>query len=618
MAVVRFTIALACSLAACAVVAKPADPPAAVADLRYGTALYEYYQGNYWNALSELMIANSRGGIAGHGNRPRIMEGTFSLAYGLEDRAAEVFRQVLGSDTEPAVRDAAWFHLARMRYLRGELDGASDALNRISAQPPEKFNNQLRALRINLAIQQGNLAEAKQLLEQQPPADSWLPYVYYNLGAAQSRAGQFPAAVDYYNRVAQMPLWTEEERTVYDRAMTAAGYSYLRAKQYPEAQAQFSRVRVESPLAGSAMLGYGWAAAEQENYLDALTPWQHLAEQPLVDENAQEALLAVPYAYEQLGNKGMALRHFQEAEKRFSQEMNAIEEVVASLEDRTILDALRVQKDSNFNWLDLSETEQLRPRLVYLTDLFARDEFQSHVQELRDLLAVQERLHDWQGKLTLYSDMLDEREAQRRDRANQLQQQALAEQLNDMRAKRDALAAELDRVQREQDYLALSAGQQARLQERVDAVKRNVDALAASGADVEDYREAHRRYAGLLLWQASEAFSERLWDAQKHLAELDEQLQQLEQTHSRVEHAMQSAEDLQPYRTRIASGQERVQQQLAAVDEAIGKLQRQLRGQIETVLQEQHERLRYYLAQSRLSIARLYDSAALDTGAQQP
>lgn len=617
MAVVRFTIALAC-LAAAGAVAQPAEPPAGVADPRYGTALYEYYQGDYWSALSELMVAEQRGGISGHGNRPHIMEGTFSLAYGLEKRAADVFNRALDTSTDPATRDAAWYQLARLRYLRGEFAGSAAALQRISDEPPKNLRNAVRALQVNLAIQQGELAKAEQHLVQQPPSSDWLPHLYYNLGAAYSRAGQFPRAVEFYNRLADMPLWTEEDRTVYDRAMTAAGYSYMRGHQYPEAQAEFSRVRVDSPLAGSAMLGYGWAAAEQGDFLDALTPWQHLAEQSLVDENAQEALLAVPYAYEQLGNGGMALRYFQKAEQRFSQEMQTLTDVLDELNERSLLDTLRAQPGSRFNWLDLSETQQLRPRLVYLTELFAQDEFQGRVQELHDLLDIQERLRHWQSQLALYSDMLDQREAQRRERAQQISQQALPQQIAAMRDQRDQMAAELERIEREQDYLALTAGQEARLQERVDAVANNLDALAASGANVETYREAQRRYSGLLLWQASEVFAERLWHARQQLESLDQQLEQLEQTHQRIQHTMASAADLQPYRQRINEAQQRVQHQLDAVGAASDEIQHQLREQITAVLQEQQERLRYYLAQSRLSIARLYDAAAVETGGGQP
>src|SRR5690606_22880375 len=59
-------------------------PKNQVADLRYGVALYHYYQQDYLGALSELMVADARDGIQGHGDNPEIFVGGISLAFGME------------------------------------------------------------------------------------------------------------------------------------------------------------------------------------------------------------------------------------------------------------------------------------------------------------------------------------------------------------------------------------------------------------------------------------------------------------------------------------------------------------------------------------------------------
>ena len=69
-------------------VAAKVKPRSTVADLRYGVALYHYYQQDYMTALSELLVAKQRGGIQGHGDNPEIMEGGFALAYGIDNYAA--------------------------------------------------------------------------------------------------------------------------------------------------------------------------------------------------------------------------------------------------------------------------------------------------------------------------------------------------------------------------------------------------------------------------------------------------------------------------------------------------------------------------------------------------
>jgi hypothetical protein len=93
-----------------------------VADLRYGVALYHYYQHDHLSALAELMVADARDGIKGHGNNPELIAGGISLAYGMQNRAETIFTQILKDDSRPqSVRDAAWFYLGKLYYIGMQL-----------------------------------------------------------------------------------------------------------------------------------------------------------------------------------------------------------------------------------------------------------------------------------------------------------------------------------------------------------------------------------------------------------------------------------------------------------------------------------------------------------------
>lgn len=82
-----------------------------VADLRYGVALYHYYQQDYIPALSELMVADTRDGIQGHSDNPELIAGGISLAFGMQHHAESVFNTILVDERRPqSVRDAAWFY----------------------------------------------------------------------------------------------------------------------------------------------------------------------------------------------------------------------------------------------------------------------------------------------------------------------------------------------------------------------------------------------------------------------------------------------------------------------------------------------------------------------------
>ena len=107
------------------------DKPTTVQDLRYGAALYHYFQQDYQAALTELLIAEQRGGIQNHGDAGELMRGGLNLALDMEPQASEVFERLISGDTPESVRNAAWFYLGKLRYQQGNWPGAEQSLQRV-------------------------------------------------------------------------------------------------------------------------------------------------------------------------------------------------------------------------------------------------------------------------------------------------------------------------------------------------------------------------------------------------------------------------------------------------------------------------------------------------------
>lgn len=592
---------------------KKEKPLSTVADLRYGVALYHYYQTEYMDALTELLVAKERGGIKGHGDNPALMEGGFAMAYGLERYAGNIFNQILADNVPESSQVAAWYYLARMRYMRGDWDMARSSMDHVeeiaarNKKSTADIASDLSALRINLAIKQNNLALAEEIYDDQRPGEDWLPYIYFNLGSAAAREQDFDKAIRYYNRVAEKAYPDDEYRSLYDKSMTAAGYAYLFSGKHAKAMESFSRVRLDGPLSGRAMLGYGWAAAEREQYRESLKVWSHLSKASLVDENSQEALVAVPYAYEKLGLDGLALQGFQTAEQGFAEEVERLTQVIDNLKGDALLQALQIESAEGIDWLTYAETNQLAPQVSYLIHLFAREEFQMRVQELRDLLAIQKNTRLWQEKLQFYQDMLDTRERDRENKSALLARDRLANQIAELQSQRDQLSLKIERIAGEKDYFALASGDEADLIARATRAKQLVPLLAKEDPFIEDTEEAVRWYYGMLLWDAADTFSDRMWHAIKTLNGLDETIDELKKNYASIEAILNSAPDIQPYRQRIADSRVKLENQSASVDIAVEHAKEELRQQVVGILTEQRARIRHYLAESRLSVARLYD-----------
>lgn len=613
-------------------------PKTEVADLRYGVALYHYYQQDYIPAISELMVADARDGIHGHGNNPELIAGGLSLAFGMQNHAEELFTQLLRDQSRPqSVRDAAWFYLGKLQYAKGDWAGAMGSFSRVS----DKFNPgllaEMHSLQINLQIKQNDLAPFSIKKIEQENLAEWQPYALYNLGAANARNGDMKSAKEYFNELTEIPFNKNaqsriEYLTLLDKAHTALGYAHIQDKSYLAAIEEFRKVRLDGMESNQALLGYGWAAIAQEKYAEAVKPWQVLQQRSLLFPAAQEALLALPFAYEKLNAPGDALREYQHAEELLDQEIDLVRDMRGTLTAGELLTLVSSKPvpasklpelenkaepgtltalitDDGQNWLKLSGTSVIKTRSIYLRELFAQNDFQSAVLELRDLLKLQKILLDWQPKLVAYTELLHQKQDWRQQKEQQVSQQSLVQKQADMQKERDAVVERIATIKKNNDYIALADPQTRKLFAAVERSTATIDRMKAAGQDTTDYENRLWVTRGILLWRAAQDFSVNLSSLEDSVAEMDAAIANIQSSHEKIASVIATGQDLEPFYARIQTQQVQVEKQLQDLNKVIDVHAEKLRQKVDAQLIAHEKRLSRYLAQSHLAVARLYDTA---------
>lgn len=613
-------------------------PKTAVADLRYGVALYHYYQQDYVNAIAELMVADSRDGIQGHSDNPELIAGGISLAFGMQNHAESVFSRILQDERRPqSVRDAAWFYLGKLYYTRSDWAAAEQSFNRVSADFKPALRAQLQALQINIQIRDKRYAELNPKGVAQRELRAWSPYALYNLGAAHAREGDFAQAQTFFNALADIDI-AKDPRTraaqwaLQDKSYTALGYSYLAEKKYAAAIREFTKVRLDGIYANQALLGYGWAAVAQEEYTKALQPWQLLRSRSLIYPAVQESLLALPFAYEKLNALGEAVAAYETAEELLAREIQLIRDMRETLTEGellTLIDSkplsaeeareqlqaagdgeglIAVVTDDGQNWLKLDSTSIIKTRSAYMRELFAQTRFQTAVLELRDLLRLQRLLQDWQPKLSAYRELLLEKQALRSRQEQQLTQAAYAAQAQALQQRRDQFAARLQQIIAAEDYLALADSDTRALQERVTRTGQTIARMQDAGQQTDDVAQRHRLFAGILLWRAAQHYPIALAEQQRELAQIDSALASVIKTQTHIDEITATSLDIQPVLARLHSLQTETATQLQSTERLITQQTRVLREQVDQQLASHEKRLKNYLSQAHLAVARLYDA----------
>ncbi len=80
------------------------------------------------------MVSQHFARLSPHDDEAEVLRGGLFLSYGLHREAGEVFARLIERGAAPPVRDRAWYYLAKIRFQRGRLSEAEDALARI--EPP--------------------------------------------------------------------------------------------------------------------------------------------------------------------------------------------------------------------------------------------------------------------------------------------------------------------------------------------------------------------------------------------------------------------------------------------------------------------------------------------------
>lgn len=659
--------ALALSVQAAAPSPAAGAPAGPVRSPHYGDALFLFYQGQHFSALSGLLASQQLRRTAPHDDEAELLRGGLLLGYGLHREAGAIFDRLAATGAAPSVRDRAWFFMARLRQQRGLLDDAQAALDRVGPALPGELEEDRQLLQGQLLLARGDAAAAAQALQaaRERPSLAASRYLRFNLGVALLRAGRSAQGAALLRELGEAPAADEEARALRDKANLALGFTALREGAPREARAHLQRVRLQSLDAPAALLGFGWAADALDDPRSALVPWTELRSRGGSDAAVLEARLAVPHALASLGAFGQALQDYQQALQAYALEQTALDASIAAVQAGSLVDALLERTDggaapsslitltpagptvgtslvraneANARGLIPSALPQRLPDLPHpaqLVPLLAGHEFHQALTSLRDLRFLAANLDRWQQALGSYRDMLAHRKDVHEARLPALQA-ALARSvptatgasfapgtssstLEGLGRQRDALAAELLAAQEAADGRAFASEREAALRGLVQRSRATLERLrlenggfsAPAGEALSappDAAQRLDRVEGALDWTLARALPERVWTARKALAATDASLTA---AGSRAE-AIRAAQRDEPARqdafaARIEGLQARIAALQAPVAAAALEQQQAVQALAVSALEQQKARLQVYAEHARFALAQLHD-----------
>ena len=590
-------------------------PPHVIEDPHYGDTLFHFYKGRFFTAVTGLMVSQHFERVPKHADEAEVLRGGLLLSYGLHREAGEIFAKLIEKGSSPAVRDRAWYYLAKIRYQRGFLPEAEQAVDQVEKYLPPELEEERGLLKANLLMARGDYATAVTVLESMAKGVGKVgAYARFNLGVALVKNGDVDAGSKLLDEIGRAPAENEEYRSLRDKANVALGFAALQAERPEDARRALERVRLQGLQSNKALLGFGWAAAALKDPKLALVPWTELAERDGSDSAVLEARIAVPYAFAELGAYGQALDRYKDAIGAFDKEGGSLNESIGAIRAGKLLAGLLERNPGEeMGWFWKIDELPEMPHANHLTQVLAQHEFQEGFKNYRDLRFLTRNLEYWKDSLGVFDDMLTNRRQAYAERLPKIISQANASGLAAMQQRGEAVIKEVARVATESDSAALADAQQRDFMQRI-ASARATAALPGAEVDAPSVQERLRRASGALTWQMAQQYPARLWDATKATAVIQTQLAEAAQHDAALVQAQRDEPArFERFAVRIKELDVRIQALIPRVAALSRDQEQAVQGLAVAELERQKERLAVYATQARFAVAQIYDRASGST-----
>ena len=589
-------------------------------DLYFGEALYFAHQGYYFEALERLdaelwqhygLDEPELDSLYVHLNDAEFSVGDFELHYRMHHRAGRAIKAVLEGDVDDDVRNDAAYRLARIHFQKGQMNDALHALGRIEGKIPEPIRDDIEFLRANIYMATDRPSDAVDILKRLQGADGLRGFASYNLGIALLQAGRQPDALNQLDRAGQVGDGDHATEAIRDKSNLVLGTILLEAGEFDQAKQFLDRVSLEGPFSNQALLSSGWADVSVENFERAVVPWSILAERNVTDGSAQEAMLALPYAYSKLNVHGRAALFYGRALNSFSVELEKLDASIKSIRDGRFLQALireEIRKDKD--WVIQLRSLPDTPETYYLMELSASHVFQTGLQNYLDLADLRKKLVSWQTSVDSFDDMVEIRGEHYEPLLPDIDQQfrkldsRMRLRIEQHRLLKRRLHGMLTTPRPE--FLATREEQAVlnRLKEFEGQLGKDNSPMAVS------LKERMRRLSGTVTWALLTEYHERLTVFDRNLRELHASVEIMRENYARFVRARQAAtHSFEGYESPVRRLRMRIDESLAKVDLLMARQGHLMEVVAIDELIARRRRLENYQDQARFALADSYDRA---------
>jgi tetratricopeptide (TPR) repeat protein len=578
--------------------------PSAVQDPPYGLALYEYFQDRMLPAMTEIQAGQFRGTLSAQGDEAQLLLGSLYFSYGLVDDSQTIFDELLQRSSDPALRDRVWYNLARVNFQRSSTQQASELLQRIEAALPEPHETRRRHIESALLIASDRLDDAQRVISSMDKNAALRIYADYNL-ALRRLALDDDSGADSMRQIGDIESKQRDIESLADQANLTLGLHRFAQKSYSAALDRLALVRLDGPVASDALLATGWIHQRNNDLERAIAYWRRLLDLGRNDAASREAAFTIGYTLEQAGRVQRAVRAYEQAARDFDAQKLALSAVAESIARGELVNSLDSPQTGP---LTADPTPTLaQPMREALRGLLGSSQFQRALDQLRDLREIEAALLGWSERIPVLALMQRERLQNFENKAPEILQSADLRRIEQLARQRDEMAAQLQSIAQDNDFLALASEDERDYLEQIEASARLIESIG-DARDLQEQAQQIELLRGLLHYTLATDLPRRLWRARHALNQLDTELSVARAAAATLRDASTSQRD------QLTRMQAQIDAERAKIDQQLQHTRDLLQAQRKTIeelalqhLNEQLQQITTFRLNTQYGLSRLYD-----------
>lgn len=302
----------------------------AIVDPAFGETLYAFYQKQYFDAISRLLVARERQEFHRQADEAELLLGGLYVQYGVPDAAGKIFAKFFPDAGDSPQVQRIWLALAELNYRR---DRFADALAIVGQRfVRESAPEQAVVLAVKSLMRLGRYREAADWLG---PNISDLPesrYLRFNIAVALVADGDAEGGAAMFMPLLALPAEDEEMHALRDRVTLALAATRLQQQRPADAVAALAGAQLDGPYSDEALLVYGIAAMRNGETKKALRSLLPLVKRSPHEQAVQEGAVALAQAYEFGGDERRALAAYRAALQLLEGELGYLDAQQAAID----------------------------------------------------------------------------------------------------------------------------------------------------------------------------------------------------------------------------------------------------------------------------------------------